>query len=68
MHTYEGSASVFGLLLICAAVMIVVAASLVFIVEQGSYTVSKDFPSGAYIRITLNQQDQEISPFISVRT
>lgn len=41
---------------------------IIFYAESGKYQVTADFPSGAYLRTTMNGQGLEVSPFVSVPT
>ena len=41
-------------------------ASIIFLLEAGTYTVNEDYPNGAYLRVPYNGVGTEVSPFVSI--
>ena len=48
--------------------IVILFGCIIFILEQGTFTVNADYPHGAYIRLALNHHDYEVSPFVSIGT
>ena len=48
--------------------LVILFGCIIFILEQGTFTVNAEYPQGAYIRLALNHHDYEISPFVSIGT
>ena len=48
--------------------IVILFGCIIFILEQGTFTVNAEFPQGAYIRMHVNHYDYEVSPFVSIGT
>lgn len=65
-ETIRESLPALSLLCFFTLLLVVLFGSLVFFAEGGLYTVSVDFPEGAYLRPNLLANGQEESPFRSI--
>lgn len=56
--------SYFVIFLFCLTVIIF--GNLIFIVERGQYTVTTDYPNGAFMRYSITEDDYLVSPFVDI--
>jgi voltage-gated potassium channel len=66
LTTFQRSAPVLVVFLFFSLLAMVFFSCLIFAFEQGKFTVNSDYPSGAYLRPTINQASKEISPYTSI--
>eukprot|EP00602_Paraphysomonas_sp_CaronLab_P001034 CAMPEP_0185034002 /NCGR_PEP_ID=MMETSP1103-20130426/23475_1 /TAXON_ID=36769 /ORGANISM="Paraphysomonas bandaiensis, Strain Caron Lab Isolate" /LENGTH=456 /DNA_ID=CAMNT_0027570479 /DNA_START=358 /DNA_END=1728 /DNA_ORIENTATION=- len=64
--TFRHSASALAVLVFFTAIGLVIFASIIFIIEQGSFTVNSEYPEGAYLRPSATASGKELSPFRSI--
>ena len=55
-----------GILFFFTTLGVILFGSVIFFLESGAYVVSKDFPSGEYVRWNFNHSEKEKSPFVSI--
>lgn len=65
-ETGRQSGPALAVFLYYAFIMIILFSALIYLTEQGSYTINADYPDGAYLRVTLDGTGLEISPFTSI--
>jgi voltage-gated potassium channel Kch len=64
--TVTKSLPALGLLLFFAFLGVILFASIIFFLEQGSFVVNDDYPQGAYLRWNVLHSAKEESPFKSI--
>ena len=65
-QTVRESIPALSLLMFFTLLLVVLFGSLVFFAEGGVYTISPDYPDGAYLRTNLLANGKEESPFLSI--
>jgi len=66
VETIKESIPALSLLTFFTLLLVVLFGSLVFFAEGGQYTISTDYPEGAYLRTNVLANGQEESPFRSI--
>jgi hypothetical protein len=66
VETIKESMPALSLMCFFTLLLVVLFGSLVFFAEGGQYTVSADYPEGAYLRTNILANGQEESPFRSI--
>ena len=66
VETIRESIPALSLLMFFTLLLVVLFGSLVFFAEGGEYTISADYPDGAYLRTNLFNNGKEESPFLSI--
>lgn len=64
--TFRSSTMALSILLFFAMLLVVLFAAIIFILEQGNFEVTEDYPEGAYLRWNLLKSEKEESPFKSI--
>ena len=64
--TFRNSTTALSILLFFAMLLVVLFAAVIFIVEQGEFTVNEEFPDGAYLRWDALKSAKEESPYKSI--
>ena len=68
MMTLSISAPALSVLILFFVMIMILLGSIMYYAEGGSFTVTEEYPNGQYMRLSLNQYDPEISPFVSIPT
>ena len=66
VETVKESIPALSLLCFFTLLLVVLFGSMVFFAEGGQYTISSDFPDGAYLRTNVLANGKEESPFRSI--
>ena len=64
--TLKASAPALLVLLFFSFIGMIFFGALVFVIEEGDFLVTSDYPDGAFLRRTTNEYSYEISPFTSI--
>jgi hypothetical protein len=65
VETGRQSGPVLSVFLFFAFITIILISGVIFVLEQGNFTVNAEYPQGQYLRPTLSGQGLEVSPFYS---
>ena len=65
-ETLRQSGAVLIVFLFFAFIMIILFSGIIYHLEKGDFTVTVDYPFGAYLRDSIDGTTREISPFKSV--
>lgn len=68
LKTIEKAVPALLIVLLLVILAIVFCASVVYIVEKGTFTVNSKYPQGQYLRVPVNGYGLEVSPFNSIPT
>ena len=66
LTTFQRSAPVLVVFLFFSLLAMVFFSCLIYAFEMGTFSVTEEFPDGAYLRPSINQAFQEVSPFTSI--
>jgi hypothetical protein len=66
LTTFRRSSAVLIVFLFFSLLAMVFFSCLIYAFEMGTFTVTEEFPDGAYLRPSINQAFQEVSPFTSI--
>ena len=65
--TIQNSSQVLIVFLFFVMIVIILVACVMYLCEQGDFTVNDEYPNGAYLRVTIHNEI-EVSPFNSIPT
>ena len=63
VETLRNAWPVLGLFAFLAVLLLILVGNIIFIVEQGTFTVTPEYPDGVYMRSTVDQMRTEVSPY-----
>jgi len=63
VETLRNAWPVLGLFAFLAVLLLILVGNIIFIVEQGTFTVTPEYPDGVYMRPTVDQARTEVSPY-----
>jgi Ion transport protein len=63
IETLRNAWPVLGLFAFLAMLLLILVGNIIFIVEQGTFTVTPEYPDGVYMRSTVDQMRTEVSPY-----
>ena len=66
IETLSSAWPVLAVFLFFSFLIIVVFGSTMYFIESGTYTVDVQYPAGAYVRLALDRQSTEVTPFTSI--
>lgn len=66
VETLQVAWAVLAVFVFFSLLITVLFGSIMFFFEAGTYTISADYPEGAYLRLAANRKTTEVSPFLSV--
>ena len=64
--TFRNSTTALSILLFFVMLLVILFAAITFIVEQGEFVVTSDFPEGTYVRWNYLKSEKEESPYKSI--
>lgn len=65
-ETISQAATILSVYVSFVMITVILFGCLIYIVEQGNFTVNMNYPNGAYLRLTHDLSSYEISPFTSI--
>ena len=66
IRTLEDSRDALAFLIFCAIIITIIIGSVAYMLECGTFRVTAEYPDGDYLRVTVNGEGHERSPYISV--
>ena len=66
IETLSSAWPVLAVFLFFSFMIIVLFGSIMYFVEAGTYTINTQYPTGAYIRLAVDRQATEVTPFTSI--
>lgn len=67
-ETLRQSAFILSVFLFFVMIIITLFGCLIYLCEGGTYTITDDYPNGAYLRLSNTGRDLEPTPFDSIPT
>lgn len=68
METLRQSAFILSVFLFFVMIIITLFGCLIYLCEGGKYTITSEYPNGAYLRLSNTGRDLEPTPFDSIPT